>query len=98
MVSRDEIIETFKQIFDPELFIDIWTLGLIYGIEQEDETGIVNITMTFTSVACPAGPQLVDEIKVKLSRLEGVKGVNVEIVFTPPWEPSEDLKATLGLI
>ena len=61
--SRDEVISMMKTIIDPELYIDIWTLGLIYDIDIVDD--VLNIRMTFTSVACPAGPQLVGEIKEK---------------------------------
>lgn len=94
--SKEQIIELIKSIIDPELFIDIWTLGLIYHIEVKDE-GKVYIRMTFTSMACPAGPQLVSEVKNKIMTLPEVSDVEVEIVFDPPWEPSEDLKAMMGI-
>jgi metal-sulfur cluster biosynthetic enzyme len=94
-VTRDEVISMIKTIIDPELYIDIWTLGLIYDIDIVEET--LNIRMTFTSVACPAGPQLVGEIKDKAKELSGIKETNVEIVFQPPWQPSEELKALLGI-
>ncbi len=95
-LEKEQIIELIKSIIDPELFIDIWTLGLIYHIEIKDE-GNVYIRMTFTSMACPAGPQLVGEVKDKLQTLPEVKNVEVEVVFDPPWEPSEDLKAMMGI-
>ncbi|MCB0345409.1 MAG: metal-sulfur cluster assembly factor [Bdellovibrionales bacterium] len=95
MATKDDVIETLKEIIDPELFIDIWTLGLIYGVEVEE--GKVDVKMTFTSMACPAGPQLVEEVRTKTSELEGVEDVNVEVVFTPPWQPSDELKAMLGI-
>jgi metal-sulfur cluster biosynthetic enzyme len=95
MATREEVIEKLKQVVDPELYIDVWTLGLIYDIALDE--GVVNIRMTFTSIACPAGPQLVQEIKDKLAGLSGVTTANVEVVFSPPWEPSEDLKAMLGI-
>ncbi len=95
MVTKEEVIESIKTVIDPELFIDIWTLGLIYDIAIEEAA--IKIDMTFTSIACPAGPQLVDEVKTKLSALEGVESVAVKVVFQPPWEPSEELKAMLGI-
>lgn len=95
MATREEVIEALKKVIDPELYIDVWTLGLIYDIRVEDEA--LNLRMTFTSVACPAGPQLVQEIKEKTSELPGITQTNVEVTFTPPWEPSEDLKAMLGI-
>jgi metal-sulfur cluster biosynthetic enzyme len=95
MATRSEIIEALQEIVDPELFIDVWTLGLVYDIELTGS--FVKITMTFTSIACPAGPQLVSQIKEKVKCLEGVEAVTVEVVFDPPWEPSDDLKAMMGI-
>jgi metal-sulfur cluster biosynthetic enzyme len=97
MITKDAIIEVLKTIEDPELFIDIWFLGLVYSIEIDDE-GSVAIEMTFTSPMCPAGPMLLDQVKTKVGALEGVKGVGVTVVFSPPWQPSDDVKAMLGLI
>jgi metal-sulfur cluster biosynthetic enzyme len=94
-VSRDDVISALKGVIDPELYIDIWTLGLVYDIEIVDRT--VKITMTFTSIACPLGPQLVEEVKRCLESLDSVDNVEVTVVFKPPWEPSEDLKAILGI-
>lgn len=96
MASREEVIEALKAVIDPELYIDVYTLGLIYDINfpEPDE---VYIRMTFTSIACPAGPQLVQEVKQKIEALPEVKKAFVEVVFQPPWEPSEDLKAMLGI-
>ena len=96
MVTKDDVIEALKKVVDPELYIDVWTLGLIYNIDLLEE-GILSIKMTFTSVACPAGPQLVQDVKEKTEELEGIKETHVEVVFQPPWTPSEDLKAMLGI-
>ena len=96
MVSRDEVIEILKTIEDPEIFLDIWFLGLIYDIEIGDTK--IAIKMTFTTPLCPAGPQLVEEVKRKLGALEGIKEVQVGVVFDPPWQPSEEVKAMLGMI
>lgn len=95
MATREQVIEELKKVEDPELFIDIWTLGLIYDIDFEGTT--VKIRMTFTSPACPAGPYLVEQIQQKLKFLEGVENTEVEVVFQPPWEPSEELKQILGI-
>jgi metal-sulfur cluster biosynthetic enzyme len=95
MASREEIVEALKTVVDPELFIDIWTLGLVYDITKVDNE--VNIKMTFTSPACPAGPYLVEEVRKKVGALQEVENTNVEIVFQPPWQPSDDLKAMLGI-
>lgn len=93
--TRDEVISMLKTIIDPELYIDIWTLGLIYDINIVGD--VLNIRMTFTSVACPAGPQLVGEVKDKAKELSGIRDTNVEITFQPQWQPSEELMALLGL-
>ena len=97
MLDKEAIIEVLKTIEDPELFIDIWFLGLIYSIDIDDE-GKITLEMTFTSPMCPAGPQLLDEVKTKVGGIEGVKEVIVNLVFSPPWEPSEEIKMMLGLM
>ena len=96
MVTRDQVIEQLKQVEDPELFLDIWFLGLIYKIDIDGSK--VNVDMTFTSPMCPAGPQLVGDVKHKVGEIEEVNEVNVEIVFDPPWEPNEEVKAMMGLL
>ena len=78
-----------------KLYIDIWTLGLIYEIDIDGST--VDIKMTFTSAGCPAGAQLVEQVRNEVNALEGVEKTNVDVVFQPPWQPSEELKALMGL-
>jgi len=95
MPTKEAIIEVLKKINDPEIQIDIWTLELIYDVVVNDDK--VKVKMTFTSPMCPFGPQLVEEIKVKISELDGIKGVDVDVTFDPPWKPSEELRATLGV-
>ena len=95
MATKEEVIEVLKKIDDPEIKIDVWTLELIYNVDVKDSK--VNIKMTFTTPMCPYGPMLVEEIKSKINELEGIKEVDVEITFEPPWKPSEELRATLGV-
>ena len=95
-LTREAIVEILKTIEDPELFIDIWFLGLIYNIDIDN--GEVNIEMTFTSPMCPAGPQLKNEVQEKIKTLPGVTAVNVNITFQPPWEPSDEVKGMLGMM
>ncbi len=95
MATKEDIIEVLKKISDPELMMDIWTLELIRNIKVED--GRAHIKMTFTSPMCPYGPQLLEEIKTKVSEINGIKEANVEVTFDPPWEPSQQLRATLGV-
>ena len=95
MATNEDIMNVLKSVNDPELSIDIVTLELIYNVNVENDN--VKIKMTFTSPMCPYGPMLVEEIKAKVSQLNGVKEVNIEVVFDPPWQPSEELRATLGV-
>ena len=97
MPTQDQIIEVLKKIEDPELFLDIWFIGLIYNIDIQDG-GVIKITMTFTSPMCPAGPSLIDQIKTKIAELPEVSKVDVEVVFSPQWTPSDEVKAMLGMI
>ncbi|MCB0317529.1 MAG: DUF59 domain-containing protein [Bdellovibrionales bacterium] len=98
MPTKEDIIEVLKEIEDPELFLDIWFLGLIYNISIDEDDKEVDIEMTFTTPACPAAPSLVQQVHDKISALNEVNKVNVEITFNPPWEPSDDVKAMLGMI
>lgn len=96
MVTKEAVIEALKKVEDPELFLDIWFLGLVYHIGIEDD-GVVKIEMTFTSPMCPAGPQLVGDVKEKVGAVEGVQSVDVTVVFIPQWTPSDEVKQTLGI-
>lgn len=96
MTTKEQIIEVLKTIEDPELFLDIWFLGLIYGIEIDG--GKVSVEMTFTSPMCPAGPLLTNQVKEKVGALEGVESVDVTVVFSPPWVPSDEVKGLLGML
>lgn len=96
MTTKEEVIEALKTVEDPELFLDIWFLGLVYHIGIEDN-GTVNIEMTFTSPMCPMGPQIVQQVKEKVGAVEGVSNVEVTVVFVPPWQPSDDVKDMLGI-
>ena len=96
--SKDQVIEVIKTIEDPELFLDIWFLGLIYNIAFDEEKSTVAVEMTFTSPMCPAGPALIEEIKQKVGKLEGVKDVTVTVTFVPAWEPSDEVKGMLGMM
>ena len=97
MVTKDQVITAISTVIDPDLFLDIWFMGLIYDIVIIDETK-VNIKMTLTSQLCPAGPYLIDQVKQRVGEIEGVTEVNVDLVFDPPWQPPDELKAYLGLM
>lgn len=95
MTLRKKIVEALQKCIDPEIHLDIWTLALVYGIRITE--GDVKITMTLTSPGCPFGPQMIEDVKENVSKVEGVKSVEVEVVFEPQWHPSEDLKLLLGM-
>ncbi|MEK7625158.1 MAG: metal-sulfur cluster assembly factor [Patescibacteria group bacterium] len=95
MITKEQVIEVLKTIKDPEVNLDIWTMGLIYNIIP-DEKG-VKIVMTYTTPFCPWGPQLNDEIIIKLKDKLPIKNVDIELTFDPPYEMPADLRATLGI-
>jgi metal-sulfur cluster biosynthetic enzyme len=102
-VSEDQVIESLKNVVDPELFVNIVDLGLIYVVDLtpgDDDKTNVTIDMTMTSPACPAGPQLIANSRQVIERLEGVGRVEVRIVMDPPWTPdrmTDDARDQLGI-
>ena len=89
-----------KTVFDPEIPVNIYDLGLIYGIDVQPD-GVCDITMTLTAHSCPAGDFLVEDIRQKVGSVEGIKEVNVNIVFEPEWNKdmmSEEAKLELGFL
>lgn len=102
-VAEDRIREALKEVVDPELFVNIVDLGLIYEIKIDDagdEKSNVVVEMTMTSPACPAGPQLLGQSKDVVGRLDGVGEVDIKLVMEPPWTPdrmTEDARDQLGI-
>ena len=96
MVTKKDIIKVLKTVNDPELDIDVWNLGLIYEIKIEKDT--VKIKMTFTTPMCPYGPMMLDMIECAIKEAyKKIKKVEIDVVFDPPWQPSEELKAMFGV-
>ena len=94
MITKEELIEdVFKKYVDPELGIDIWTLGLVYNIDVQNHN--VKILLTFTSPLCPYGPQMVQELQQQIEE-KGMKA-EIEITFEPPWKPSDELREMMGM-
>lgn len=85
---KEQIIEALKSCYDPEIPVNIYELGLIYGIDVKPE-GEVHIKMTLTAPNCPAAQSLPLQVKEKAETVEGVKSAEVEIVFDPPWTPEK---------
>jgi metal-sulfur cluster biosynthetic enzyme len=97
MANVDEVRDALSNVIDPELGLDFVELGLIYGVEVEDEE--VFVTFTLTSPGCPIGPQVGEQIEEFVGELDGVSRVYPKMVFSPPWTPelmSEDAKFALG--
>lgn len=103
-LTEDQVREELKKVIDPELFVNIVDLGLVYVVdvsEREDAGKYdVGIDMTMTSPMCPAGPQLIAQSKQVVGQIEGVENVEVKIVMDPPWTPdrmTEDARDQLGI-
>jgi metal-sulfur cluster biosynthetic enzyme len=96
-IDVEDVMEALSNVIDPELGLDFVELGLVYGVEIDG--GAVRVTYTLTTPGCPIGPQVAEQIEEFVGDVEGVKSVESELVFTPPWSPermSEDAKFALG--
>ncbi len=82
---KNRVIEAVKKIFDPEIPVNIYELGLIYKIEV-DEKNKINIDMTLTSPNCPVAESLPKDVKENIMKVEGVSDVNLNLVWEPPWD------------
>lgn len=98
MPTGEQLREALKQVIDPEIGINIVDLGLVYEVTPGEE-GQVEVVMTLTSPGCPLGPVIHAQVNNALGDVDGVTGVKVNIVWSPPWRPemmSEDAKLELG--
>jgi metal-sulfur cluster biosynthetic enzyme len=98
MATDAELIEALRQVIDPELMVNIVDLGLVYSINQTDRK--VSVEMTLTSPSCPAGPQIVQQAKMALERLDDVDEASITITLSPPWTPArmtDEARDTLGI-
>jgi FeS assembly SUF system protein len=96
---ESQITEALRTVYDPEIPVNIYELGLIYGVDVQP-SGEVHIRMTLTSPACPVAGTLPPEVTNKVKAIQGVTDVKTEIVWDPPWSPdkmSEAAKLTLGI-
>ena len=97
---EERAVTLLKTVFDPEIPVDIYNLGLIYRIEVDDDTNL-NVDMTLTAPNCPAADFLVEDARIKLESIDGIKNVNINIVFEPEWNKdmmSEEAKLDLGFL
>lgn len=99
-VIGDNIIQALKTVYDPEIPVDIYELGLIYDVQISEE-GEVKVVMTLTTPNCPVAESLPAEVREKVSGVEGVKDVDLELTFEPAWNKdmmSEEAKFELGIL
>ena len=89
MLTKDDILTALKQVFDPEIGVNIVDLGLVYGIDLDEAGSRVHVNMTLTSFGCPMGPQMMRDVRAELARLPGIKQVDVDLVWNPHWQPSK---------
>jgi len=98
MVTEEVVIEGLREVYDPELHYNIYDLGLVYDITVDD--GSVHILMTLTTPACPIGPMITEQVQENIGLIPGVKDVDIEFTFDPPWNPdlmTDEAKADLGI-
>jgi FeS assembly SUF system protein len=96
----EQVVEALRTVYDPEIPVNIFELGLIYKIDIDDGQH-VRVDMTLTSPACPVAGSLPGEVKDKVEAVEGVQGATVEVVWDPPWHPgmmTEEAQLELGMI
>ena len=97
--TKDDVLEGLKNVYDPEIGINIVDLGLVYDTDIA-ESGDVLVTMTLTSLGCPLGPVIVQEVNNALKDLPGIGETDVKLVWSPPWSPelmSEEARDELGI-
>tara|TARA_Y100000739_G_scaffold171232_1_gene148994 strand:- start:450 stop:761 length:312 start_codon:yes stop_codon:yes gene_type:complete len=99
---KEKVVDILKKCNDPELPIDLWNLGLIYdlNINENENNFDVSILMSLTTPGCTMGQYMMDDMKMKLTTIENIGNIDIELTFDPPWNPemmTEDGKVKLGL-
>lgn len=97
---ENKVVEILRTVYDPELPVDIYSLGLVYKIDVDDDANL-HIDMTLTAPNCPAADFIVEDARIKLESIEGLKSVDINIVFEPEWNQdmmSEEAKLELGFL
>ena len=95
---EEKIVDVLKTVYDPEIPVNIWDLGMIYKIDVKED-GNVDLDMTFTAPSCPAADFILEDVRTKVDSVEGVKSANVNLVFEPAWDQSmmsEEARVELG--
>lgn len=95
------VTEALRTVIDPELNLNIVDLGLVRRVDFEEESSEITVGLTLTSPMCPMGPEIMNAVRLKTLTVEGVRQVQVELVWSPPWDPrvdaSEDVRAEMGI-
>jgi metal-sulfur cluster biosynthetic enzyme len=97
-LTVEQVYEALKDVYDPEIPVNVVDLGLVYSVEVED--GDVHVAMTLTAQGCGMGPYIAQQAEWRVAEIEGVEDVQVDVVFDPPWNPemiTEDGKRLLGI-
>src|SRR5439155_3702388 len=100
-INEAEVMDALHECYDPEIPVNIVDLGLVYNVEINNETGLVGVTMTLTSMGCPLVGEVMSEVEMRVEQVENVKSCKVEMTFDPPWSPdkmTEDAKWELGIV
>ena len=98
--TEEEIVKVIKTVYDPEIPVNIYDLGLIYKVDIDDDKNVV-IDMTFTAPNCPMADFIIEDVQQKVESINGVKSVRIDLVFEPEWSKdmmSEEAKLELGLL
>lgn len=101
MIKKEQVEEALKNIPDPEIGVSLWDLGLIYKIDIDQKRGKVTVLMTLTTIGCPLFDLIANPIKEAVGKIKGVKEVEVELTFEPPWTAdrlSKYAKEQLGML
>ncbi len=96
---EERIVDVLKTVYDPEIPVNIYDLGMIYKIDMQED-GVLDVDMTFTAPNCPAADFILEDVRTKLESVDGVKTANVNLVFEPAWDQSmlsEEARLELGL-
>ncbi len=100
-INEAEVMDALRECYDPEIPVNIVDLGLVYGVEIDEENENVSITMTLTALGCPMAGEVVSEVEMRVGQVENVKSCKVDMTFDPPWSPdrmTEDAKWELGMV
>lgn len=98
VADEGQMLDALRGVLDPELMINVVDLGLVYALNQDGDK--VDVDMTLTSPACPAGPQIVQQSKIALERLPGIREANIKLTLSPPWTPdrmTDEARDQLGI-